>query len=404
MRADVVVIGAGPAGCAAAWTLARAGVDVALLDRSELPRDKVCGDALSPECLRILEDMGLAAAAEGALPIEGSIVRAPDGAAMSTLAERPGATLRRRDLDAELTRRVQRAGARLFPGRTLTDFRLRQDGIEVGCAGGEVFAGQCAVLATGANAAALRTAGALGRPAGPAAYACRAYFRGGRLPENLILHSFDPFLLPGFAWVFPLPGGLFNVGVAAHVLPDQRLDLKRRFRRFIDDSPAARRYLAGARRVSELEWAPVRMSLRGARLVGERLLVAGDAAGGANPCNGEGITTALATGRLAGRSVLDGLRVGDLSRRRLAGYERAVRAEYGERFRRAEWVRRWLRWPAALNRLVAAGRGDRRLADALCWTLTGLRPLHSVLSVRTLSRCLLGALCSCRAGRVGIQW
>ncbi len=392
VAADIVVIGAGPAGCAAARLLAGAGADVAVLERSELLHNKVCGDALSPECLRILTEMGLRSAAAEALPIEGSLVHAPSGAVMSTLAERPGATLRRQGFDSELVRRAQQAGARLFCGQTFTGLRLRQEGIEVQTAGGETFTGRCAVLATGANAAALRAAGALGRPVGPAAYACRAYFRGARLPDGLILHSFDSFLLPGFGWIFPLPDGLFNVGVAGHKLPQRRLELKGKFRRFVEASPAAQRHLAGARQVSQLEWAPLRTSLRGSRLVGERLVVVGDAAGAANPCNGEGITTALATGRLAARAVLDGLEAGDLTRRGLGAYARAVHARYGERFRRAEWVRRWLRSTAALNRLVETGRGDRRLADALCWTLTGLRPLDSAVSVRTVFRCLLRAM------------
>ncbi len=390
MATDVIVVGAGPAGCSAAYHLAKGGARVALLDRAEFPRGKVCGDALSPYSLALLDRMGLEGIREDACRITGSLVVAPNGRRMTTYTAEPGATLRRRELDRRLLDRAQAAGAEFLPGREFIGLSRRRAAVAVQTADGEEALGRCVVLATGCNAAALKAAGLLGVPAGPSALGCRAYFEGVRCPDEKIVHSFDRYLLPGFGWIFPMGGGRANVGVAVHLQAVGKLSLRQKFDRFVRDSLVSGDALRDAARVSPVRCAPLRTGLRGARLVAERLLAVGDAAGAATPSNGEGIRGALETGRLAALTIGRALDEGDLSARGLGSYAAAVRRTCGRRFRQARWARRALRWPASVNALVACGGGDEVLADRLSWMLTGDVPLRFLASPLRLMRMVLG--------------
>ena len=121
--AEVVIVGGGPAGAATAWALARAGVDVVILDRARFPRDKPCAEYLSPQASRILSDMGVLASIEaaGAAQLTGMKIRAPSGAwfrgefaaghGFRGFRDQ-GLALRRRVLDAILLRHAEAAGAR----------------------------------------------------------------------------------------------------------------------------------------------------------------------------------------------------------------------------------------------------------------------------------------------------
>ncbi len=376
VEADVIVVGSGPAGCAAACHLARSGVDVALLDRASFPREKVCGDALSPEALEALRELGMDGALDRAHLVDGSYVFAPDGHSMVTRCDHPGALLPRKDLDAMLLQQARGAGARFFPGRAFARLVRRPDRMIVRTGDEEGFCGRCVVLATGSNAAALKAAGVLRGTGGPSALGVRAYFENVDCPQDKIVHSFDRFLLPGYGWIFPFGNGLANVGVAAHRRWQGRFRLRRKFERFTCDSPAARRFLGRARQVSPAGTGPLRLDLRGAALLADRLLVVGDAAGAGAPANGEGTAPALVTGRLAARTIRRALRRGDLSPGALRPYGRAVRRAYEGRYSRARWFRRLLVFPTTMNLVTRWGATDPRLADRLAWVLTGkLTPL-----------------------------
>ncbi len=389
--AEVVVIGAGPAGCSAAYFLARQGVDVVLLDRADFPRDKVCGEALSPRSLAVLRQMGLAGLCERAHPVTGGLIIAPNGRSMVSEAEAPGVMLRRRELDAALLERAREAGARFVPRRPFVRLTRRPDALVVGTGPGESFPARAAVLATGSNAAALKAAGVLRPPAAASSFAARAYFEGATGPPDKIIHSLDRFLSPGYGWIFPMGDGTVNVGVALHRCTARRLDLRGSFEWFLRDSMAARRFLGAARQVSPMGCGALRSGLRGSRLAAERLLMVGDAAGAAIPSNGEGISGALATGRMAAEALLGALGTRDLSAAALGAYARGVRARYGRRMKRAGWIRRMLACPAAVNWLVACGREDGLAADRLCDVIEGTRSARLLLSPRRLLRLFGGA-------------
>ncbi|MFO7958052.1 MAG: NAD(P)/FAD-dependent oxidoreductase [Candidatus Brocadiia bacterium] len=390
MDADVIVIGAGPAGCSAAYHLVRGGMKVRLLEREEFPREKTCGDALSPEAMSLLREMGLTEFCAQAHRIDGSLVLSPNGDCMETYTPDPGAMVERPALDEALLEVAVAAGAQLETDSTFVELNGKGGRVTARTASGRVFPGQYAVLATGCNAAALKAAHMLDGAAGPSALGRRAYFEGVKCPERLIVHSFDRFLLPGYGWVFPLGDGRANIGVAAHCDAASTRDLKESFERFVGDSLVSGNLLTGARQVSPARTAPLRTGFRGSRPAVGRVLAVGDAAGAAVPSNGEGIPSALITGRLAAEAILRALDNDASPRTAARTYRRSLRRRFARRMRRAGWARRAMGSPRFLNWFVRCARRDRRLADRMCWVLAGVRSPLQLLSPACLKGMLPG--------------
>jgi geranylgeranyl reductase family protein len=376
---QAVVIGAGPAGCSAALCLAREGIDVALLDRGPLPGDKVCGDGLSPLCMAVLGEMGLSSLVDRVVQATTAHVVAPNGESAVLVPGRMGGLLPRAELEAALLEHARAAGARLFAGARAVRVARGPQGVGVETARGPAFSGSWAVLATGAGPQGLRVCGLGGRRAQPAAIGRRAYFEGADLPPRTILFSYEPTLLPAYGWIFALGGGAANVGVMDFVRPGRRRapSLTDRFKSFVHGSATCRRFLSRARQAGPAGSAPLRMGFEGGLFGDGRLLVAGDAAGGANPLTGEGIHAALVTGRLAGQCIVRALRQAVPAEQTLADYRAAVRGAFGRDYARARLMRRLMTRPAVVNRLVRAGRRHPELADELVRVIIeGASPLE----------------------------
>ena len=320
LEPDVVVVGAGPAGSSAATTLARAGLDVVMVDRARFPRDKCCGDGLTAGALRRLDVLGLQpATVRSFTPVDTLDVRSPRGTTTELPLARPGqchvAVARRVDLDAALVELARDAGVTVLDGRALEQVVVEEQATERACtarvAGGITVCARAVVAADGAwsRVRSLLAAGhderapRRSRALAGGLHAFRAYATQVTGPAATRMWVwFTPRLLPGYAWSFPLHDRTANVGicmrraagVTGHDLADAwRDELDGSFLRSLLGPGAA---IDGSARSWPI---PTGIDRVATSSHGGRVLYVGDAVGAADPFTGEGIAQALETGMAA---------------------------------------------------------------------------------------------------------
>ncbi|OLC13329.1 MAG: hypothetical protein AUH29_13515 [Candidatus Rokubacteria bacterium 13_1_40CM_69_27] len=394
--ADVIVVGAGPAGAATAILLAERGLEVLVLDRAKFPRPKICGEYLSPEAVRILDGLGVLKAldAAGAALVMGMRITAPDGTVVAGTYRPVGPWqpyrghamgITRSRLDGALVDRLRALPVDFREQVRVTDVLGDGDRI-VGVEAIDVEGRRRtfrAPLVVGADGRASVIAQRLGcrRPHRLRRMALVTYVAG--LPDCRDAGEIfvDP---PDYAILNPLSPDRVNMSVVVpleHVTPwSDRLDVF--FAARVRQLPHLARRVSGAERVAPVQaMGPLAYRVRPPRVGG--VLLVGDAAGFYDPLTGEGVFSALRAAELAAETAAQAFRVGDWSAATLAAYERARRACFGdkERFVRALQAvirRRWLanvaaralaRRPALLDLLLGVA-GDYVPARAL---LAGLR-------------------------------
>ncbi|MCA1847000.1 MAG: geranylgeranyl reductase family protein, partial [Actinobacteria bacterium] len=302
---DLLVVGGGPAGAAAAIRGAAAGLSVVVCDKATFPRDKTCGDGLTASALRLLERLGLdPAAVPGWEPVAGVALRSPSGRVVELPLPADGcfaAVAPRAALDAALLDVAVRRGVEVRQGAALESLRPAAEAVEA-VVGGEAIAARYVVAADGMYSTVRRlTGGAAGGPHLGEWHAFRQYFRG--VSDRRLWVLFEPDLLPGYAWVFPVAGGRANVGfglprrpgVSARPMAAQWRELLQR--------PALRSLLGAAEPEGHHRAWPIPADIGRAPLSEGRVLFAGDAAGATDPMTGEGIAQALVTGVLTAEAV-----------------------------------------------------------------------------------------------------
>jgi geranylgeranyl reductase family protein len=376
---QVLVVGGGPGGAAAAYWLARAGFDVVLVEKKRYPRDKTCGDGLTPRAVRQLLDMGFDFDRTDSHRIVG--LRA---FARELTIELPwprhtvfpdwGATLRRADLDMEVTALAEKQGAVVRQGVEavpivedggLVGVELREKGADP-----EVVHPGYVVIADGSLARFGRKLGTQRRKDYPFGLGVRGYYASpnssdGFLESQLDIRDEQDRSMPGYGWVFPLGDGTINIGVG--VISS--------FRGWkdVNTSRVQDAYLAGLpgyweigpdSELSRPTGGKLPMAFSVGPKVGRNWLVVGDASGAVNPFNGEGIDYAYETGRLAATFVEDAIGSDDPSR--LLGYERALEEEYGDYHRVARAFVIAIGNPVIMRNLTRMGLRSKPLME---WVL-----------------------------------
>jgi geranylgeranyl reductase family protein len=368
VTADVVVVGAGPAGAATAVLAAEHGLEVVVLDRAELPRPKICGEYLSPESARLLDRLGVLKAvdAAGATPLAGMRITAPDGTSVTGRYREVGGwrpyrqhamSVARQTLDGALVERLRAVPVSLRERTRVVDVIVEGDrvvGVRAEDAGQRPLEVRARVVVA-ADGRASVVAQRLGcrRPHTLSRMALITYVSGLADCRELGEIFVDP---PDYAILNPLAPDRVNLGLVvplAHAAPwSARLEdfLAARVRQL----PHLASRLAGAVRVAPIRaLGPLAHRVEPPRAGG--VLLVGDAAGFYDPFTGEGVFTALRSAELAIETIVRALRAGDVSAGALGAYERARR----EAFQGKERVTR------ALQLIIR----HRRLANLACRAL-----------------------------------
>jgi menaquinone-9 beta-reductase len=344
-EADVLVVGGGPAGAATAYHLARHGVDVLVVDRATFPREKVCGDGLTPRGVRSLLALGIdPLQTPGFTVVNGLRVHGP-GVRLDLpwpeLSSFPqyGVVSTRHDLDHLLLRQAAGVGARVWEGAEaqapvldgawVTGAQVKRNGTS------EEVRARFVVACDGASSRFASRAGVRRDPRRPLGIAARRYFRTPKGDTTFLESWLDlwdgPRLMAGYGWIFPVGGGVVNVG-AGLLSSYMRFDAwnaRKVYDLFVgnvgeewglDESAAVGPILSGP--------LPMGMNRRPLSLPG--LLVVGDAGGIINPFNGEGIAYAMESGELAAELVHEALARGRPGVAHV--YPAVLRQRYGRYF------------------------------------------------------------------------
>ena len=348
-EADVIVVGAGPAGSTTAYYLAQAGLDVLMLEKSTFPREKVCGDGLTPRGVKALVAMGISVSEQdGWIRNKGlRVIGAGQRLELPwpELSSYPGYGLvrPRTDLDQMLARRAQQAGARLFEGVTVTgpvldDRTGRIAGVTAksGEDGEHSYRGRIVVAADGNSSRLSVAMGLRKRDDRPLGVAVRTYYRSPRHDDDHLESWLDLWdsdrLLPGYGWIFGMGDGTSNVGLGL-------LNTSAAFGH-TDYHALLRKWLAGMpaewgfteeNRTQPIRGAALPMGFNRTPHYYQGLLLVGDAGGMVNPFNGEGIAYAMESGEILARTITQALARARRAEteRVLAGYPRALSDAYG---------------------------------------------------------------------------
>ena len=381
---DLLIVGAGPAGAAAAYWAAKRGLEVLAVDKQHFPRDKTCGDGLTPRAVKELSDMGLERAFASWHRHQGLRVRAHGAVLELPWPSHPaypdyGFVVRRRDLDGLVAERARSAGAVVRHGVEAVQPLWSEDGgnelagaVLRSKATGETehVKARYVIVADGANSRFGRALGTKRDRDLAQGMAIRTYYSSPVHDDPWIESALDITdrqgnTLPGYGWVFPLGDGKVNVGIGllstfrdyrsvntswlmeewAHAMPD-----------FWGVDPASP------------EIAPVggRLPMGGSvqPKLGVNWLVAGDAAGTVNPFNGEGIDYAYETGRAAADIIASALARSDPSI--LCEYPLWLENTYGLYFRVGNLLAKAIGNPDLIRRLTAAGMQSQTFME---WAL-----------------------------------
>lgn len=354
-QADVIVVGAGPAGSTTAAHLAQFGLDVLVLEKSHFPREKVCGDALTPRAVKQLIRLGIDTSEEAgwlrnyglrvyAGPRDPFLFDWPD------LKDFPnyGLTRPRADFDHLLAQHAEKQGAKVIQGANVTgpimdDRSGRIVGVTTKT--GESYRAPVVVAADGNSARLAISMGINKRDDRPMGVAVRSYYKTPRhddkyLESWLELWDGEPGksnLLPGYGWIFGMGDGTSNVGLG--VLSTSKgfgkTDYRELMKTWLNNTPEEWGFRE-ENRTHPIQGAALPMAFNRQPHYGRGLLLVGDSGGMVSPFNGEGINYAMEAAEWAAMAIADAHGRGfgtDAAERALHGYPARLRAELGGYYR-----------------------------------------------------------------------
>jgi geranylgeranyl reductase family protein len=401
---DVIIAGGGPAGASSAVHLARAGYAVALLDQKTFPRDKVCGDFVGPAAVAELESLGVTDRPEfqqtneirrAALYLDGEELITREFPRVDGLP-RHGRVIPRFHLDHWIVQAAVGAGSELIENHRVTGYEIHGNLVHVRArtaTGARVITARLLIGADGSSSVIARRITGRRRDGAPRMIAVRAYYEGvDQVPDRAELY-FTEGSFPGYAWLFPTGADTANagVGLALGTVQENQNRPRDLLVELVGHNPILQQRLGRSRRVGKIAGWPLATYEPGLPLFGHRVMLVGDAAGLINPLNGEGIQTALCSGRWAGEIAIPCLADDDLSARALAPYQRKVEDELRHDMALACLLVQLIRnralnpiWLGALRVICRRARRDDVYARTAAGILAGISPARDALGLRMI--------------------
>ncbi|WP_276481724.1 NAD(P)/FAD-dependent oxidoreductase [Paraflavitalea pollutisoli] len=385
-QTKVCIVGAGPAGATAALQLAQLGIECIVVDKAIFPRDKVCGDGLSGKVITVLNRIDAAMAGrlrarQDKLNSWGVLFVSPGRHALqvgyrpdfdstnSQHKEAPiGYVCKRMDFDNFLVDEMKaRPEIQLHEGVTIDKYELQPDGYLISGSNGFQVKAALLIVANGAHASFTKEVANITMEPKHYSAGVRAYYENvtGNNADNFIELHFLKELLPGYFWIFPLPNGQANVGVA--VLSDdvrkKKMNLKRSLQEIIESDPILKDRFKDAKRISPVEGYGLPLGTKRRVISGERYMLVGDAAYLIDPFTGEGIGNGMYAGRMAALQAAEAIKANNFSATQLAAYDSEVYRVLGAELKLSKRLLQMVRFPWLVNKVFGICSRNKQLQE-----------------------------------------
>lgn len=379
---DVIVVGAGPGGSAAATVMARKGMRVLLLDKASFPRDKICGDAISGKSVDVLRELGMLddLVRDESIGSWGVIFSGPMGDEVSIpftkMMDRPvapGFVSRREVFDQLVFNHAVDAGADIRQQTSLTDL-LFEDGQVTGAriknsdGNVEEISSRIVIGADGAYSAVARSLGMTQLDEKHYCAGLRSYYRGveGFNDHNHIELHFVDESIPGYFWIFPMANGMANVGLGmlSSVVKKKSVQLKPLLEVLVNH-PRFKDRFKNAERVGSVKGWGLPLGSKPRSMAGDGWMLVGDAASLIDPFTGEGIGNALVSGWRAAEWAERSLEANNFSGSYLKQYEVEVMDRLRNELRLSHAMQRLGNWKWLLNTVIKKASRSEELADTI---------------------------------------
>ncbi len=377
---DVFILGGGPSGVSCALGLMESGLKVVLADRAIFPRDKICGDALSPDVITQVKKIAPSLAArfdkmERKFPIKGVVLGSPAGhaATFDVLSNKIDAEdaylVARMDFDNMLMQELKsRSGIEIKEGTVVTHLAKEKDGIRVTTDKG-IFFTTLYVGADGVQSISNKTLTGFKLDHGHHCAALRVYYKDVKYPDGpakIELHFLDS-ILPGYLWIFPMKYGVSNVGIGmlSTALRKKKVNLRKELEHYISKDERFRHRFVDASPLEEVKGMSIPVGGKKNPLSGDHFLLIGDAASLVDPLSGEGIANALRSGRFAAKYIMNAFASQRFDRKFLSLYDKKIYSMLMPEFR--------------INKLIQWLLGSRVMANFLIRMASERSPLRRAL-------------------------
>ena len=390
---DVIVVGAGPAGSAAAYYFASAGYDVTLVDKQKFPRDKVCGDFVSPVAQNELGKLGITnlpefkssnAISKASVYLDGNKLISRSVPKVQGLP-RYGRVVPRIILDKLLLDSACKEGAIFLEEHKAISIQTKRKSVELKVespSGKRILETRLLIGADGSNSTIAKLVRGHAPSSADRIVAIRGYFEDVEGPANQADLYFNKESFPGYCWLFPTGKNQANVGVGMvlDTIPCGNR-LKELLNNLIENNSTLRKRLKNARLIGQIRGWPLTTYNANQPLVDNRVMLVGDAVGLVNPLNGEGIQYALLSGRWASEIAISSLTNNDFSKEALSAYPHIIEKELGYGMSVANLIVQLIRnrsfnpfWLRSLELMAERSRVDPSYADIVGGILMGTIP------------------------------